>query len=100
MRDRYPRTMQSGRFGAPAPAPAPVTWAVGGGKGGVGKSVITSSLAIALAERGLRCAAVDADFGAANLHTVLGVPRPERTLSHFIKLEVEPRCSRPRRTRT
>jgi flagellar biosynthesis protein FlhG len=66
----------------------PCTWAVGGGKGGIGKSVITSSLAVALAGRGQRCVLVDADFGGANLHTILGVPNPRRTLSHFLSGEV------------
>jgi flagellar biosynthesis protein FlhG len=65
-------------------APAPRIWAVGGGKGGVGKSVVTSSLAIALCNGGPRCALVDADLGGANLHTLLGVPRPDRTLSDFL----------------
>jgi flagellar biosynthesis protein FlhG len=63
-------------------------WAVGGGKGGVGKSVVTSSLAVTLAGRGQRCALVDADLGGANLHTILGVPGPTRTLSHFLNGEV------------
>ena len=72
----------------PADAPGPCVWAIGGGKGGVGKSVVTANLAIAFAERRLRCAVVDADFGAANLHTVLGMRAPKRTLSHFLKREV------------
>ncbi|MHC4220370.1 MAG: nucleotide-binding protein, partial [Planctomycetota bacterium] len=57
---------------------------MGGGKGGVGKTVVASSLAIALARSGLRCVAVDADFGAANLHTLLGVPEPRWSLRHFL----------------
>jgi flagellar biosynthesis protein FlhG len=61
-----------------------VLWAVGGGKGGVGKSVVTANLAISLAARGARCCVVDLDLGGANLHTLLGVPRPSRTLSHFV----------------
>jgi flagellar biosynthesis protein FlhG len=61
---------------------------VGGGKGGVGKSVITSSLAVALAGRGLRCVLLDADLGGANLHTILGAPRSPYTLSHFFRREV------------
>jgi flagellar biosynthesis protein FlhG len=65
-------------------AASPRIWAVGGGKGGVGKSVVTSSLAIALSNGGPRCALVDADLGGANLHTLLGVPRPDRTLSDFL----------------
>jgi flagellar biosynthesis protein FlhG len=66
------------------PGREPCVWAVGGGKGGVGKSVVTSSLAIALARRGQRCVVVDADLGGANLHTILGVPKPERTLTDFL----------------
>ena len=54
----------------PAPselfAGTPRIWAVGGGKGGVGKSVITSSLAAAMAGMGRRVAVIDADLGAAN----------------------------------
>ncbi len=63
---------------------APVIWAVGGGKGGVGKTVITANLAITLAKLGKRCVAIDADLGGANLHTVLGIPNPKRTLSDFL----------------
>ncbi len=66
----------------------PCVWAVGGGKGGVGKSVITANLAIALARRGRRCVVVDADLGGANLHTILGVRKPHRTLSDFVSREV------------
>ena len=65
-------------------ARAPRIWAVGGGKGGVGKTVVASSLAVALARSGVRCVAVDADFGAANLHTLLGVPEPRWVLRHFL----------------
>jgi hypothetical protein len=31
---------------------------------------------------------IDVDLGGANLHTLLGVPRPRRTLSHFLSAEV------------
>jgi flagellar biosynthesis protein FlhG len=61
---------------------------VGGGKGGVGKSVVAASLAAAIAGTGRRCAAIDADLGGANLHTLLGVSRPRRTLSHLLTGEV------------
>jgi flagellar biosynthesis protein FlhG len=67
---------------------APRIWAVGGGKGGVGKSVVAASLAAAIAGTGRRCAAIDADLGGANLHTLLGVSRPRRTLSHLLTGEV------------
>jgi len=66
----------------------PCVWALGGGKGGVGKSVITANLSIALARRGRRCVVVDADLGGGNLHTILGVRKPHRALSDFLNREV------------
>jgi flagellar biosynthesis protein FlhG len=62
---------------------------VGGGKGGVGKSVVAASLAAAVAGTGRRCVAIDVDLGGANLHTLLGVSRPRRTLSHLLTGEVD-----------
>jgi flagellar biosynthesis protein FlhG len=67
---------------------APVVWSIGGGKGGVGKSLVSSSLATSFARRGLRCAIVDMDLGSANQHTLLGMPAPRVTLSHFLSGEV------------
>jgi flagellar biosynthesis protein FlhG len=65
----------------------PQVWAVGGGKGGVGKSVITANLAIALAGKGKRCVMVDADLGGANLHTMIGIPHPQVSLTDFFRRE-------------
>ena len=47
--------------------------AVASGKGGVGKTLITASLAIALRRRGYTVLAVDADMGMRNLDLLLGV---------------------------
>jgi len=66
----------------------PKVWAIGGGKGGVGKSVVTTNLAVAIARSGARVAVVDADLGGANLHTMVGVPSPKRNLSDFIARRV------------
>jgi flagellar biosynthesis protein FlhG len=66
----------------------PRIWAIGGGKGGVGKSVVTSNLAAAIAHTGARVAVVDADLGGANLHTMVGVPSPKRNLGDFISRRV------------
>lgn len=63
-------------------------WAIGGGKGGVGKSLIASSLAISLARQGNKVVAVDLDLGGANLHTTLGVDLPKQTLSDFFAKRV------------
>lgn len=58
-------------------------WAIGGGKGGVGKSLISSSLAISLSRTGQKVLAIDLDLGGANLHTTLGVELPRQTLNDF-----------------
>src|SRR5262245_33875323 len=67
---------------------APRILAVGGGKGGVGKSLVSANLAAALAAAGRRCVVIDADLGGANLHTLLGVSRPRYTLSHLLAGDV------------
>ncbi len=72
----------------PLPINRPCIWAIGGGKGGVGKTVITANLAIRLAQMGKTCVAMDVDLGGANLHTVLGMPSPDYTLTDFIKRKV------------
>ncbi len=59
-------------------------WAVGGGKGGIGKSFISSNLAICLARIGKPVTVVDLDLGGANLHTCFGVNAPSRTISDFL----------------
>lgn len=58
--------------------------AIGGGKGGVGKTFVTANLATALARLGQRVVVVDADLDGANLHTCLGVPAPRRSLADFV----------------
>lgn len=58
----------------------PLVVAVGGGKGGVGKSVIALNLALSMTKLGAHVIVVDADLGSANLHTMLGIDRPGVTL--------------------
>ncbi|MDQ3338136.1 MAG: helix-turn-helix domain-containing protein [Myxococcota bacterium] len=55
--------------------------AIGGGKGGVGKSLVAANVGIFLSTLGKRVVLVDGSFGAANLHIFAGVPRPSRSLS-------------------
>jgi flagellar biosynthesis protein FlhG len=64
-------------------------WSVGGGKGGIGKSLLTASIGWQLARMGRRVVLVDADLGGANLHTCLGVPPAGRSLGDFIQRRVE-----------
>jgi flagellar biosynthesis protein FlhG len=58
---------------------------VGGGKGGVGKSVLAANLAVAMAQAGARVVVVDADLGAANLHTLFGISRPGPGVEAFLE---------------
>jgi flagellar biosynthesis protein FlhG len=62
----------------------PQIWAIGGGKGGVGKSVVAAVLAFWLARMGKRTVLVDLDLGGANQHTLLGIKNPLKTLNDFI----------------
>jgi flagellar biosynthesis protein FlhG len=59
-------------------------WSIGGGKGGVGKSLMAANTAISLAQKGHKVVAIDLDLGGANLHTCLGVGVPAKTLSDYI----------------
>jgi flagellar biosynthesis protein FlhG len=59
-------------------------WSIGGGKGGIGKSVFTLGLGISLSRMGKKVIVVDADLGGANLHTLMGVRFPPVTLEDFL----------------
>ena len=62
----------------------PKILAIGGGKGGAGKSVFSTIVAFWLARTGHRTVLMDVDLGGANLHTLLGIKSPDRTLNDFI----------------
>ena len=64
-------------------------WSIGGGKGGIGKSIFTLGLGISLARMGYRIILVDADLGGANLHTLMGVRFPPHSLEDFLLKRVE-----------
>ncbi|MDE0830016.1 MAG: P-loop NTPase, partial [Vicinamibacterales bacterium] len=77
------------------PAPTPrvgaggQVWAIGGGKGGIGKSLMTANVGIALAQMGKRVCVIDADLGGANLHSCLGVTQTAATLDLFVTRQSE-----------
>lgn len=58
--------------------------AIGGGKGGVGKSFVSSSLAVFLGHLGKKTIIVDLDVGAANLHTTLGTGLSSEGINEFL----------------
>jgi flagellar biosynthesis protein FlhG len=64
-------------------------WSIGGGKGGIGKSVFTLGLGISLARMGKKIIIMDADLGGANLHTLMGVRFPPCTLEDFLLNRVD-----------
>ena len=63
-------------------------WPIGGGKGGSGKSFLASSMGRLLAKSGRKTLLIDLDLGAANLHTMVDVPYPEKCFSDFISRKV------------
>ncbi len=73
----------------PVPERRRLVVAVGGGKGGIGKSLLSANIGVHWAREGKRVVLIDADLGGANLHTCLGVPPPKRTLSDFVDRRVE-----------
>ena len=64
-------------------------WAIGGGKGGVGKSIVTLMVGASLARQGKKVILVDADLGGSNLHTLAGIRYPQVTLEDFMNRSKE-----------
>jgi ATP-binding protein involved in chromosome partitioning len=58
--------------------------AIASGKGGVGKSSVTTNLAVALAQRGRKVAAVDADVWGFSMPRMLGIDRPPTVIDDVI----------------
>src|SRR3989338_7134052 len=56
-------------------------WGFGGGKGGVGRSLLVANLGIQLARAGRRVVLIDLDLQGCNLMTFLGYQRLPRSLS-------------------
>ena len=56
---------------------------IGGGKGGIGKSVMCTNLAVGMALSGHKVVLMDTDYGASNLHALLGIGNPKRGFVDF-----------------
>jgi len=57
--------------------------AVGGGKGGIGKTSLTAGLGLCLAAMEQSVILVDCDFGAPNLGATFGLPEPQCSSADF-----------------
>jgi flagellar biosynthesis protein FlhG len=61
----------------------PQIWAIGGGKGGTGKTFIISQLAIFLASYGKRVILIDANFNSPNIQYFVHFEPPEKSILDF-----------------
>jgi len=59
--------------------------AIGGGKGGVGKSLVSTMFGIYLARQGFSTVIVDADFSGANIHGYLNMLHPETSMVDYLQ---------------
>lgn len=66
--------------------------AVASGKGGVGKTSVSTNLGAALAARSLRTMLLDADLGLANVDVMLGL-NAGKNLAHVVRGEADLRTS-------
>ena len=57
---------------------------IASGKGGVGKTTVSVNLSLALAQAGKRTILLDADFGMANSHVLLGI-NPKLNIGDCLK---------------
>ena len=62
--------------------------AVGGAKGGIGKSIFATNLGIYLSSQGKRTVLVDLDLGGANLHLYLGERFLKFTINDYLNKNV------------
>ena len=62
----------------------PLVYAIGGGKGGVGKSFLTTNLAMLFAKNYSKTLIIDLDFGGANTHTYLKMKGLKRSVFDFL----------------
>lgn len=62
---------------------------VASGKGGVGKSIVSVNLALALAKAGRKVLLADLDVGGADAHIMFGELNPPVTLTDFLNKRVD-----------
>jgi ATP-binding protein involved in chromosome partitioning len=82
------RTILKGLLQASSPGGGPLgsarVIAVSSGKGGVGKSSVTTNLAVAMARRGLRTAVIDADVYGFSIPRMIGIDQQPVVIDRLI----------------
>ena len=63
------------------------TIAVGGGKGGVGKTIVAVNLALAISRLPQTVTLLDGDIGNCNCNTLLGITRVDSSLEDYLRKE-------------
>ncbi len=79
--------------------PGPEIIAVGGAKGGIGKSILASNLGVLLSNAGRHCILIDMDLGGANLHLYLGEMAPGPGINDFLTKKVPTLAAAMRKTK-
>lgn len=69
----------------PSEKNAPCIWGISSGKGGVGKTFISTSLALTVSKLGHKVVLVDFDLTGANSHTALGIDPSHMNLRHYFE---------------
>lgn len=70
---------------SPSSSKEPQIWAISSGKGGVGKTLTTSSLAISLGRLGFSVVIIDLDLTGANIHTLFNLAPSNKNIRHFFE---------------
>ena len=77
-------TPRAARSRSPRTAPRPRPLLISSGKGGVGKSSVTTNLAVALAQQGFSVGVVDADIYGYSIPRMLGADRDPTVIDEMI----------------
>ena len=63
--------------------------AIGGAKGGVGKTLFAANLSVVLSSMGLKTVVADLDLGGANMHLYLGITYLKNNINNFLRKQYD-----------
>ena len=87
--ERQPEASQMTQEASGSDMPNKTVIAVGGAKGGVGKSALAANLAVGLALLGQQVILADLDLGGADVHLYLGVKSLQKTWNDLLDKKVD-----------